>query len=64
MKKTKRNSPPTGGKRPEWKTEFIEVLNKAAKDISRTAALKRLSQVAMEAGLYDRNVFPKGGQDE
>ena len=30
----------------------------------RRDALDRLSKAAMEAGLYDRNEFPEGGQDE
>ena len=34
------------------------------RDEERHAALDRLSQSAVEAGLYDRNRFPEGGQDE
>jgi len=34
------------------------------RDQERHAALDRLSRAAVEAGLYDRNTFPKGGQDE
>lgn len=34
------------------------------RDEERHAALDRLSQTAMAAGLYDRNKFPEGGQDE
>ena len=30
----------------------------------RRLALARLSRAAVEAGLYDRNEFPEGGQDE
>lgn len=30
----------------------------------RRAALARLSQAAVDAGLYDRNMFPEGGQHE
>jgi hypothetical protein len=30
----------------------------------RRVALARLSRAAAEAGLYDRNEFPEGGQDE
>jgi hypothetical protein len=33
-------------------------------DEDRKASLDRLSQNAVEAGLYDRNVRPEGGQDE
>ena len=35
-----------------------------ARDSERHAALDRLSRAAAKVGLYDRNVFPKGGQDE
>ena len=42
-----------------------EVLAYAQKrDDERQAALDRLSRTAVEAGLYDRNKFPEGGQDE
>jgi excisionase family DNA binding protein len=42
-----------------------DVLKFAKKrDKERLAALDRLSRNALEAGLYDRNVFPKGGTDE
>src|SRR5579883_714766 len=34
------------------------------RDEERHAALDRLSRAAMAAGLYDRNKFPEGGQDE
>ena len=34
------------------------------RDEERHAALDRLSRATMEAGLYDRNRFPEGGQDE
>jgi excisionase family DNA binding protein len=34
------------------------------RDEERHAALDRLSRAAVEAGLYDRNRFPEGGQDE
>lgn len=30
----------------------------------RAAALDRMSQAAAQMGLYDRNEFPDGGQDE
>ena len=30
----------------------------------RRLALARLSRAAVEAGLYDRNEIPEGGQDE
>ena len=30
----------------------------------RQLALARLSRAAVECGLYDRNEFPEGGQDE
>ena len=33
-------------------------------DKERAAALDRMSQAAARAGLYDRNKFPEGGQDE
>ncbi|HZQ67212.1 MAG TPA: excisionase family DNA-binding protein [Terriglobales bacterium] len=42
-----------------------DVLTYAQKrDEERHAALDRLSRAAVEAGLYDRNKFPEGGQDE
>lgn len=34
------------------------------RDEERQAALDRLSRAAVAAGLYDRNTFPEGGQDE
>ena len=34
------------------------------RDRERHAALDRLSRQAYEAGLYDKNRFPEGGQDE
>jgi excisionase family DNA binding protein len=34
------------------------------RDEERHAALDRLSRATMEAGLYDHNRFPEGGQDE
>jgi|SRR5580704_12874383 excisionase family DNA binding protein len=34
------------------------------RDEDRKASLDRLSQNAVEAGLYDRNVRPEGGEDE
>jgi hypothetical protein len=33
-------------------------------DEDRLAALDRLSRQAFEAGLYDRNEMPEGGNDE
>jgi hypothetical protein len=40
-------------------------LNYARKrEEERKAALDRLSQHAMEEGLYDRNVRPEAGEDE
>ena len=42
-----------------------DVLSFARKrDEERKAALDRLSRNALEAGLYDRNVRPEGGEDE
>jgi excisionase family DNA binding protein len=42
-----------------------DVLKFAKKrDKERLASLDRLSRDAFEAGLYERNVFPKGGSDE
>jgi excisionase family DNA binding protein len=42
-----------------------EVLAYAQKrDEERHSALDRLSRAALEAGLYERNRFPEGGQDE
>jgi len=42
-----------------------DVLNYARKrEEERKAALDRLSQHAMEEGLYDRNVRPEAGEDE
>jgi len=35
-----------------------------ARDSERMAALGRLSRASAKAGLYDRNTFPQGGQDE
>jgi excisionase family DNA binding protein len=44
---------------------FRDVLKFAKKrDEDRLASLDRLSRNAFEAGLYERNVFPKGGSDE
>lgn len=41
-----------------------DVLSYARKrDEERKAALDRLSRNAMEAGLYERNQFPEGGED-
>ena len=34
------------------------------RDEERHAALDRLSRAAVATGLYDRNTFPEGGQDE
>ena len=34
------------------------------RDQERKAALNRLSRHALAAGLYDKNKFPAGGQDE
>jgi excisionase family DNA binding protein len=34
------------------------------RDEERKEALDRLAREAFEAGLYDRNTFPEGGQDE
>ena len=34
------------------------------RDEERLSALDRLARDAFEAGLYERNVFPKGGSDE
>jgi excisionase family DNA binding protein len=33
------------------------------RDEARLAALDRLTQDAFEAGLYERNVFPEGGEE-
>ncbi len=42
-----------------------DVLTFARKrDDERRAALGRLSRAAIDLGLYDRNGFPEGGQDE
>lgn len=35
-----------------------------AQNQERRLALARLSRSAVESGLYDRNEFPEGGQDE
>jgi excisionase family DNA binding protein len=37
---------------------------KTKRDEERMAALGRLSRDAIEAGLYERNVFPEGGVDD
>jgi excisionase family DNA binding protein len=34
------------------------------RDKERGAALKRISRAAAKLGLYERNKFPEGGQDE
>src|SRR5258708_35606401 len=34
------------------------------RDKERAAALDRISRAAAQAGLYDRNTFPEGGEDE
>jgi excisionase family DNA binding protein len=42
-----------------------DVLRFAQKrDTEREAALNRLSRHALETGLYEKNKFPEGGQDE
>lgn len=59
------------GVMPEHKigeTKFIYLQDVLAyqtlRDKARGAALRRISQAAAEAGLYDSNKFPEGGLDE
>ena len=39
-------------------------IDERTRNHERRLALVRLSRAAVEAGLYDRNEFPEGGQDE
>jgi excisionase family DNA binding protein len=51
-----------GNQRRVYLREVLAYAQKREKE--RRAALARLSQAAVDAGLYDRNTFPEGGQDE
>lgn len=42
----------------------VSTEERAARNQERRLALARLSRAAVESGLYDRNEFPQGGQDE
>lgn len=51
-----------GNQRRVYLRDVLSYAQKREKE--RRAALARLSQAAVDQGLYDRNVFPEGGQDE
>jgi len=51
-----------GNQRRVYLRDVLEFAKK--RDEKRLAALNRLSRDAFEAGLYDRNVMPKGGSEE
>jgi hypothetical protein len=51
-----------GNQRRVYLREVLSYAQKREKE--RRAALARLSQAAVDQGLYDRNVMPEGGQDE
>jgi len=51
-----------GNQRRVYLRDVLEFARK--RDEERQAALDRLSRHAFEAGLYDRNVMPEGGNDE
>ena len=51
-----------GNQRRVFLRDILAYAQKRDKD--RQAALVRLSQAAVDAGLYDHNTFPEGGQDE
>jgi len=51
-----------GNQRRVYLRDVLEYGRK--RDRERLAALDRLARDAYEAGLYDRNVMPKGGSDE
>lgn len=51
-----------GNQRRIYLRDVLEFAKK--RDEERLAALDRLSRDALEAGLYDRNVLPKGGTDD
>jgi excisionase family DNA binding protein len=51
-----------GNQRRVYLSDVLEFARK--RDEERQAALDRLSRHAFEAGLYDRNVMPEGGNDE
>ena len=52
----------TGNQRRVYLRDVLEFAKK--RDKQRLAALDLLASDALEAGLYDRNVFPEGGTDE
>jgi len=51
-----------GNQRRIYLRDVLEFAKK--RDEERLAALDRLSRDAFEAGLYDRNVLPKGSTDD
>ena len=51
-----------GNQRRVYLRDVLEFAKK--RDKERLAALDLLARGAFEAGLYERNVFPKGGTDE
>ena len=51
-----------GNQRRVYLRDVLKFAKKS--DEERLASLDRLSRDAFEAGLYERNVFPKGGSDE
>lgn len=51
-----------GNQRRVYLRDVLQYAHK--RDKEREAALNRLSRHAFETGLYDKNKFPEGGQDE
>lgn len=51
-----------GNERRVYIEDVLAYAEKRSKE--RSAALDRMSRAAAQAGLYDRNKFPEGGQDE
>ncbi len=51
-----------GNQRRVYLSDVLEFAKK--RDRERLAALDLLARDAFEAGLYERNIFPKGGMDE
>lgn len=51
-----------GNQRRVYLRDVLQFVQKREQE--RQAALNRLSRHALESGLYDKNKFPEGGQDE
>lgn len=51
-----------GNQRRVYLREVLQFVRKREQE--RQAALNRLSRHALKSGLYDKNKFPEGGQDE